>query len=190
MQKTKLWEIIPLNQPNVIKNCSKCGSKSNFISTGNFRINANQNKIDVWLIYQCKKCKTTWNMNILSRVNPSSISTHLYQKYLYNDADLAWKYAFDSNIHSQNKVVLDYESILYEIKGDTVPIISLPQPVQIQITCDFLFDIRLDKILGEKLGISRTLIKKLGQSGNIRSNKGKEIWKDKISNDLIITIYP
>jgi hypothetical protein len=190
MQKTKLWEIIPLNQPNIIKSCSKCGNKSNFISTGNFRINANQNKIDVWLIYQCEKCKTTWNMAILSRVNSSSISTDLYQKFLCNDAALAWKYAFDANIHSQNKVVSDYKSIEYEIKGDTIPFISLAEPVQIQLKCDFLVDIRLDKILSEKVQISRTLIKKLSQSGNIRSNKGKEIWKDKISNDLLITIYP
>ncbi len=190
MQKLKLWEIIPSNQPTIIKNCPKCGSNSIFESTGNFRINANQNKLDVWLIYQCQKCKTTWNMTILSRVNSSTIPQDIYHKFLCNDFDLAANYAFDANIHSQNKVVLNYETIAYKILGETIHPYTITEPVQIQFKCDYPMDIRADKILSEMLGISREFVKKLSKSGNISSNKMKAVWKEKVKSDLIITILP
>ena len=190
MQKTKLWEIIPLNQPIITKNCSKCSTKSSFISTGNFRINANQNKVDIWLIHQCRKCKTTWNMAIFSRVSPTSIPPDLYRKFLCNDEELAKKYAFDANIHVQNKVTLNYEALEYEIHGDIIGLADLSEPIQIQLKCNYLLDIRVDKILCEKLGVSRSFIKRLGASGKITSNKGKDIWKENLSNNLIITITP
>lgn len=190
MPKTILWEIIPLNQPTVTKNCPKCGTKSTFINTGNFRINANQNKIDVWLIYQCRNCKSTWNLTILTRVNPGSIPKDLYEKFLCNDKDLAFRYSFDANLHSRNKSLLTFESLAYEIVGDIFLPDALTDPVQLQIHCVYDLDIRVDRILSEKLGISRSLIKKLGQSGKITCNKGQKIWKEKLSNDLLITFHP
>lgn len=62
--KKYLWELVPKNIPAVRRKCPKCGEKTNYISTGKFRVNANKNNIDVWLIYQCEKCKTSWNMDI------------------------------------------------------------------------------------------------------------------------------
>ena len=58
---------------------SPCGGdgaffkKMTFISTRRFRVNANKNKLDVWLIYQCKKCKHTLNIPIYERVSPQKI---------------------------------------------------------------------------------------------------------------------
>ncbi|WP_084023929.1 DUF1062 domain-containing protein [Clostridium taeniosporum] len=43
------------HQPN------KCNEKIHYINSGKFRVNANKNNIDIWLIYQCEKCKSTWN---------------------------------------------------------------------------------------------------------------------------------
>ena len=190
MQKTILWEIVPLNQPTISKKCSKCGTKCTFITTGNFRLNANQNKVDVWLIYQCQKCKTTWNMSILTRVNPSAIPQDLYRKFLSNDGDLARKYAFDANIHAHNNVTLNYEELDYDIRGDIILLTGLSEPIRLQIVCNYTMDIRVDKILSQKLGISRSLLKRLGLSGKININNGKELWKTNLSNDLIITILP
>ena len=45
----------------IIHRCGRCGKKAVFVSTRRFRVNANKNKLDVWLIYQCKKCKHTLN---------------------------------------------------------------------------------------------------------------------------------
>jgi hypothetical protein len=190
MQKIKQWEIIPLNDPTITKNCSKCGNNSTFVNTGNFRINANQSKLDVWLIYQCRKCKTTWNMTILSRVNKDSIPTELYQKFLNNDKDLAMKYAFDVTTHYINKTILNYESLAYEIKGEPFSIEAALEPVQLYIKCNYSVELRIDKILSEKLGVSRNLIKKLGKSGKIGSPTESKVWKEKINKDTLITFTP
>lgn len=78
MHNTYLWEITPESVPVVIHNCPKCSNSSEYKCSGNFRVNANQSTIDVWLIYQCSKCKNTWNMEILSRTNVKTIDNELY----------------------------------------------------------------------------------------------------------------
>ena len=58
------WYIAPITLPSVNKNCPKCGHNARFVNTEKFRVNANKNRLDVWLIYQCNHCKSTWNMTI------------------------------------------------------------------------------------------------------------------------------
>ncbi len=41
----------------VYHRCGGCGKKQEFVNSGKFRVNANGNRVDVWLIYRCKKCK-------------------------------------------------------------------------------------------------------------------------------------
>ena len=76
----------------VIHRCGHCGKKMPFISTRRFRVNANKNKLDVWLIYQCKKCKHTLNIPIYERVSPQKIPRELYEGFLANDEELAVRY--------------------------------------------------------------------------------------------------
>jgi len=99
------WELIPENLPMVKRSCPKCNEKTNYINSEKFRINANKNIIDVWLIYKCEKCKSTWNMTIYERVKPCNISKTEYDKFLSNDRELAREYAFDSSIYSKNKPI-------------------------------------------------------------------------------------
>ncbi len=67
------YKIMPRKSFRVIRNCSGCGKKTHFINTERFRVNANGNKIDVWLIYQCENCKHTCNLTVYERQKPSSI---------------------------------------------------------------------------------------------------------------------
>ena len=129
MQNTYIWRVIPSNQPVVIRNCPKCGSHCEYESTGNFRVNANQNNIDIWLIYQCNKCKSTWNMEILSRINSNSIDKELYIKYQKNDQELARNYAFDIVTHNRNKSKLCYENITYDVLGDNITLTNLQENI-------------------------------------------------------------
>lgn len=190
MQEIKLWEIIPHNEPTVTKNCPKCGNNSCFDNSGNFRVNANNNKLDVWLIYQCNKCKSTWNMTILTRINPKTISPLIYQRFISNDKELAREYGFDINIHSVNKAIMNYENVTYDIVGDTINLDQQSKPIQIKIKSTYHIDVRLDKILSSKLGVSREYIKKLGKNKIITLEDNKELHKVKLKNDLIITIHP
>lgn len=80
----------------IIHKCGRCGKKMIFISTRRFRVNANKNKLDVWLIYQCQKCKHTLNIPIYERVNPQKIPGELYEGFLANDEELAVRYGTDA----------------------------------------------------------------------------------------------
>ena len=76
------YEIILKDSFWVARNCPKCGRKTHYINTKKFRINANGNKLDVWLIYQCAECKHTLNLAIYKRQKVSSIPKEEYQCFL------------------------------------------------------------------------------------------------------------
>jgi hypothetical protein len=189
MQNTYIWKVIPSNQPTVIRNCPKCGNHSEYESSQNFRVNANQNLIDVWLIYQCEKCKSTWNMEILSRMNSGEIDKNLYLKFLENDQKLARQYAFDIAVHTKNRSNLSFENITYDIIGSEISFIGQNDNFLIEFVCEYPLDIRLDRILSRQLGISREQIKKLGKSGEISGEGIKDIAKVKIRNGMVISIH-
>lgn len=81
----------------IIHKCGGCKKKQTFVNTRRFRVNANGRKIDVWLIYQCKKCRHTLNIPIYERISPEKIPGELYEKFLSNDEELAMKYGADDS---------------------------------------------------------------------------------------------
>lgn len=191
MERLYTWRIIPSSTPTVLRNCPKCGCRSEYISTSCFRVNANSSHIDVWLIYQCSKCKSTWNLEILSRVNPNQIGKELYGRFLSNDHELALQYAFDTVCHSRNKSILSYENIDYEILGCSESLLPAEFPkdsFRLELLCDYPLNIRLDKLLSRQLGISREQVKKLGASGRITCEGIKDIGKAKVKSGIILTI--
>ena len=72
--------------------CGGCEKKQEFMNSGRFRVNANGNNVDVWLIYRCKKCKHTWNLTIYERTRPSKIPHELFEAFQENDAETALAY--------------------------------------------------------------------------------------------------
>ena len=75
--------------------CGGCGKKQEFVNSGRFRINANGDRLDVWLIYRCKKCKHSWNLTVYERVRTSKIPPDLYDLFLENDEETAARYGSD-----------------------------------------------------------------------------------------------
>ena len=86
----------------IYRRCGKCGKKQEFINSEKFRVNANGNLIDVWLIFRCKKCKHTWNLLIYERKKISRIDPAEYEQFLQNDYDLARKYGNDISFLRKN----------------------------------------------------------------------------------------
>jgi hypothetical protein len=186
--KKQTWSIKTKGTPTIIKNCSKCGKQCEFISSGNFRVNANHKMIDVWLIYQCKKCNTTWNMEILSRTSAKSIDETIYKMFLENNKDLAEKYSFDLNTLSRNKAVVDFSSVSYQIQEDMTNLISEKEGLEVTIQCKYQIDVRLDKIISEKLNISREEVKKMCKNGLITSGSSDNIGKLKVRDGITFKI--
>lgn len=90
----------------VYHRCGGCGKKQEFINSGKFRVNANGNRVDVWLIYRCRKCKHSWNLTIYERVKPSRIKPEDYGLFMENDYELALQYGNDIDFLKRNNAEL------------------------------------------------------------------------------------
>ena len=51
--RTVVWEVQYQTPPPAVRYCKKCGSQKEFVSSGQFRVNAQRKYLDVWLIYKC-----------------------------------------------------------------------------------------------------------------------------------------
>ena len=109
------YEIVLKDSFLIIRNCPKCGRKSHYINTKKFRVNANGNKLDIWLIYQCAECKHTLNLAIYERKKASSITKEEYQCFLDNDEQLAERYGKDMQLFRTNKADIDFDRLHYGV---------------------------------------------------------------------------
>ncbi|OOM81467.1 DUF1062 domain-containing protein [Clostridium sp. BL-8] len=162
------WELIPKSLPKVRRNCPKCNEKVYYINSEKFRVNANKNSIDIWMIYQCEKCKSTWNMAIYERVKPHDINKAEYEKFLSNNNELVREYAFNLSMYNKNKTEVILEDPNYELieKKSEASYINENELI-IEIACKYLIELRIDKLLSDKLGISRSKIKNMNKEGLI-----------------------
>lgn len=173
--------MIPKDPFRVIRSCPKCGGKTHFRNTGKFRVNANGNKLDVWLIYQCEQCKHTLNLTIYERKKVLSISKEEYQRFLNNDQQLAEMYGKNMQLFRKNQAEIDFDSVSYDFErrkeaiagSDTMessgilessatgerPVIMINNPYQMKL--------RPEKQIAELLELSRSQVKELINKGEI-----------------------
>ena len=179
------YEIVPGESFLVIRGCSGCGKKTHFTNTKKFRVNANGNKLDVWLIYQCEKCRHTLNLAIYERQKPSSIPKEEYQRFLSNDEQLAEAYGKNIQLFRKNKAEVDYEMLDYDYVIQTgsdssvyaATVCDSGERVMLTIHNPYGLKIRPEKQIAEVLGLSRSQIQKRIQEGNIELENvvGKEL---------------
>lgn len=97
LQRSEIWKVRPVKPPAVRRQCPGCGTaKSIYESTGKFRVNANGSRLDVWLIYRCVRCKKSWNMEILERMETGRLSEEERLSYLENREEAALRAACSS----------------------------------------------------------------------------------------------
>lgn len=181
------YRVVPEAPYKVIRYCGGCNCKATYISTGEFRVNANGNKIDVWLIYQCEKCKHTYNLSIYERVRPDEIKDE-YDQFLANDAALAFQYGINKQLFTKNRAEINLKEESYSVEclneeneetesnmnGEKTIVIENPYHLRI----------RPDKIAAQILGMPRGKIKLLEQEKKIQFEKNlpAEIIKIKLLN--------
>ncbi|GGJ76116.1 DUF1062 domain-containing protein [Virgibacillus salexigens] len=178
------YEIIAQETPFIRRNCNKCKTNTEFYCSEKFRMNANQKIVDIWLIYNCIHCEGTWNYPILSRVNINKMDSKVIRKFMNNDKETVWYYAFQINKLRKlcNGVNTD---IRFELRKEKLAILS--NEITIKLCYKYDFGLRTDKLLAEIFGISRSKLKKLYQNGTILLNPNINI-KSKVIDNLQITV--
>ncbi len=157
------YEIVLKDSFWIIRNCPKCGRKTHYINTKKFRINANGNKLDIWLIYQCLECKHTLNLTIYERRKVSSIRKKEYQCFLDNDEQLAGTYGKNMQLFMKNKADIDFDRLHYDFVKlhETIESGEFGERIVITIKNPHQLKIHLEKQIAIVLGLSRTLVKSL-----------------------------
>jgi hypothetical protein len=186
--KETTWIITPTSAPLVIRNCNKCDKKMAFYCSEKFRLNGNHTRIDIWLIYKCAKCDTTWKLTIKKGIKPRDIPPELFDRFINNDKDLAWKYAFDRHLLKQMKCEIDYSPIEYQTERFNAP--DAAGPLRVRVISPFPFYLKLSVFLAKTLGTSVNQIKKLTESGAISVSHEKIINEAEVILTSSNIIYP
>ncbi|MGM0123763.1 hypothetical protein IGI37_001137 [Enterococcus sp. AZ194] len=169
-----------LSTPTILLYCKKCGQDEEFICSDCFRINAQKKFLDVWLIYNCAKCKTSWNSTILSRIHTNKIDAKDLQLFQENSVTLSRKYGSDKEVLKRNGVKM--QTIAYEVIGESF---FLDESVRLQINYAFPVDVKLATILKDKLELSNSELKQYVRKGGIHSPQ-TNIFKGKLHHKQIV----
>lgn len=153
----------------IIRNCPKCGRKTHYRNTKKFRINANGNRLDIWLIYQCVECKHTLNLAICERKKVSSITKDEYQCFLDNDEQLAETYGKNMQLFQSNKAVIDFDRLRFSLVKlhETTENSGFGEQLIITVKNPYQMKIRSEKQIAMVLGLSRNQVKSLLDEGEI-----------------------
>ena len=180
---TITWELNFLSPPKTIRYCKKCGAKTQYVSSEAFRINAQQKSLDIWLIYRCEQCKTTWNMAIYSRAEIKSIGHELLEQFTSNDRELALRYAMDIELLKRSGAETEIPS--FAVTGEDV---DLTQGAIVRIMSRYPLGIRVSKIIREKLMLSKRDFDEMAETGFIRLADGADIKKCRLKNVTLVFI--
>ena len=185
MEKEYIWEIRIKNTPLFKRKCNRC-SGNRFYCSNKFRVNAQKRNIDVWLIYRCLECDSTYNLTILSRTKPELVRKELFLRFSENDKVLAWEYAFSPEIGRKNNVELDFGSVEYEIVHDSISIKDLlimdDEWIIFKVQTPFEFELKMSSIVRLCLGLSANQLKRMIEGGVIFMSEGYPLKKRKVKN--------
>lgn len=172
MNALYLWEIIALETPKIQRNCKRCANNL-FECSEKFRINSNKKLIDVWLIYKCTQCDSTWKMDIIVRQNGSTIDPLLFRAFQENNVELAWHYAFNKNVIGNNRVQVNWH-IPFSIKGDLQDLLEKEDDwVTVNLQSKYELGISIRKVLQRMFPISNSKMECLLAEGDVIVNSSK-----------------
>lgn len=181
--KNIIWNIQCESSPSVIRYCKKCGKKTEYISSGQFRVNAQRKYLDIWLIYKCEKCNTTWNSTIYSRINPKNIDGSLLEKFHNNDETLSKEYEMNTELLQRNGAEVQYP--VYKISGEDF---TSNEPIELKIRSDYYLPVKVSAILKDKLKLSQNALLSLIDHERISTISKQDLRKLRLNNGVTLLV--
>lgn len=182
MQKV-VWEVQYLSPPAVLRYCKKCGKKTEYISSGLFRVNGQGKRLDIWLIYKCSNCDTTWKSAIYSRISLKSLSPELLEQFHANDSALAEKYAMDVELLRRNGAEAGLPG--YTVVGEKI---CLNASILLYIKSKYPSQIKVSAILRDKLSLSQKTYESMVANGQIKSIFGQDLKKCRLHTEVVLLL--
>ena len=150
-----LWRIEPLAPPPLERWCPRCGRQTCYQSSQRFRVNAQQGRLDVWLLYRCSGCDLTAKQRVLRRRPVAELEPGELAGYLCDDSELAWRRAFDVPLTAS----LPYRVVRPPVPGSGRLRVRVIQPYPCAL--------RWDRLLAGELGWSRSRVRRAMRSGHL-----------------------
>ena len=117
------------------------------------------------------------------------MDAEVYEQFLSNDKELAREYAFNLNIYNKNKAEVILEDVNYELIQRKLEAYYINENgLVIEIVCKYPIELRVDKLLSDKLGISRTQIKNMHKKGIIFIKDDKNSLNMKVRDKMEIHV--
>lgn len=175
------WEVQYHSLPAALKYCKKCGKKTAFFCSGQFRVNAQKRCLDIWLVYKCPECDTTWNAKVYSRVSPQALAFSLLDGFHKNEEELVRRYAFDRGFLQRNGA----EEALppYSVLGDTF---APGEAVTLEIKSKYPLPVKVSSIVKGKLGLSQREYLQFITEGKIKSIPEKDLKNFKLNEGILL----
>lgn len=176
-----VWNIVPTALPEVVRHCSKCGGEGAFACSGKFRVNAQRRSLDIWLIYRCRACDTTWNARVYQHISPQSLSGDLLRRFTENDENLAREYALDCEFLRSNgaKVCPPH----YDIEGDAF---DPDEPIELGIRNECGLALRVSNVVRAKLHMSQSEYSRRVDAGLIAPAQAGDLKKCRLAGGIIL----
>lgn len=168
------WVLRPTEDQGLLRRCPNCDTKQVHRSSGAFRVNAHRKLIDIWHIYRCERCKFTWNIEIMSRINRSSIDLTLYDLFLRNDPEEIRRRVFDYPTLARNKAELA-AAPNFEIAGPELSDCAGSAEATVHLVSEFLLPVRLGAVLARKLRVPRSRVADLVEAHMLRGISEREL---------------
>lgn len=170
------WTLVPRDCPRPVFACPTCGGDRPFHQSGKIRLNANGKRLDAWLIYKCDDCDRTWNRPIFERRLAADIPPAELAALRSGDPAFIRRLAFDlAALRRKTPTINQSDDVAVEkavIGGATASMginimLALPYPV----------GLRLDRLLAVELGLTRSRIIALADTGRLVVRDGSNALK-------------
>jgi hypothetical protein len=141
------WHVHRTQLPLVHRRCSGCPG-TELGATGRFRVNANANLIDVWLLLRCRRCGAVTKVPILERVPVRSIPPDRLDGFTRNDAALICWALREGAADRRRRMRLDWTGA-WELTGPPTT-----GPVTVEVKFRDPVPLRPAQIIAAGLGVS------------------------------------
>lgn len=181
-----IWEIQCHSLPLVVKHCKKCGKEEKFYCTKKFRVNEQKKSLDIWLIYSCTACNTTWNARVYAHVSPQALSQKQLNGFMENNYSLVKRYAMNADFlynSGAGKILLPQ----YSVVGEEF---SLNEAVELEIKTKYPLAVKVIAIIKEKLHLPHSACLRLIENNNIKSTDGSNLKKYRLKNGISLIFKP
>lgn len=143
------WTLRRTRLPLLAFHCVHCHSGLASTGDGKFRVNANGELLDIWLLVACVSCGRTSKITVHDRVPVRYLDPILLEGYSGNSSALVARVLLDPLIARRNRFALEWDSC-WELLAPSPP--DRPWPVQVPVIFDDPVALRPERLIAQGAG--------------------------------------